>query len=246
LPLSDERVRHIQQLEQEHRRKGGVFFTYWRIHRSYSTKELQFAELLNLVVRSYFEPPGSLCGTGYDESVACAHCGGGARQVTPLILDTRRIPKGKDFAQTIAGEIVISPRMTAALVERGIRGANYPPVLHHGRRGPEPSAWRQLVITSKPARLHARTAAGVHPFELDDAGEHRCPHEHLAGLNQLSELTVERDSLDGSDWWRTDKLFGVRRGELRPEPRLLISQKLREVLVKEKAKGLALEVAHAV
>jgi hypothetical protein len=246
LPLSDERVRHIQQLEQEHRRKGGVFFTYWRIHRSYSAKELQAADLLNLTLRSYFEPPGALCGTGYDESVACTHCGSGARQFTPLILDTRRIPKGKDFAQTIAGEIVLSLRLTDALVEHGIRGADYPPALHHGRQGPEPSDWRQLVITSKPARLHAQTVAGVHPFELDDVGEHRCPQGHLAGLNQISELTVEQDSLDGSDWWRTDKLFGVRRGELRPEPRLLISQKLREVLVEEKAKGFALEVAHAV
>ncbi|WP_143101373.1 hypothetical protein [Stigmatella aurantiaca] len=246
LPLSDPQVRHIQELEQEHRRRGGVFFTYWRIHRSYSAKELQAAELLNLAIRSYFEPPGTLCGTGYDESVACAHCGSGARQVTPLTLDTRRIPKGKDFAQTIAGELVVSLRLADALVERGIRGADYQPVLHHGRHGAEPSDWRQLVITSKPARLHARTVAGVHPFELDAEGEHRCPNGHLAGLNQISELTVERDSLDTSDWWRTDKLFGVRRGELRPEPRLLISQKLREVLVKEKAKGFALEVAHAV
>ena len=45
---------------------------------------------------------------------------------------------------------------------------------------------------------------------------------------------------------RTDKLFGMREGELRPEPRLLISQKLRQELEGMKAKGFALEVAHLV
>ncbi|MDC0708055.1 hypothetical protein POL68_06195 [Stigmatella sp. ncwal1] len=47
LPLSDKRVQRIKQLEQEHRRKGGVFFTYWHIHRRYSEKELQAAEVSN-------------------------------------------------------------------------------------------------------------------------------------------------------------------------------------------------------
>lgn len=246
LPVNDKRVQRIKQLEQDYRRNGGVFFTYWEFHRHYSEEELQSAELLDLKIRAYFEPPGAMCGTDYDEAVACKRCGAGAQQLSDLTLNTRRIPKGKDLAQTIAGEIVLSPRLVQALKEHRIRGAEYRPVLHNGRKGPEPTEWKQLVVTSKPVKLNARTAAGVHPFDLDKRGEYRCPKGHMAGLNQLSELYVERGSVEKSDWFLTDKLFGVKRGVLRPEPRVLISQKLRQVLVELKAKGFALEIAHLV
>ncbi|MBN1206252.1 MAG: hypothetical protein JXB05_15150, partial [Myxococcaceae bacterium] len=41
--------------------------------------------------------------------------------------------------------------------------------LHRGRKGPEASEWSQLVITSKPLKLSARTVAGDHPFDLERA-----------------------------------------------------------------------------
>ncbi|HZI16243.1 MAG TPA: hypothetical protein VE153_38115, partial [Myxococcus sp.] len=102
----------------------------------------------------------------------------------------------------------------------------------------------QLVVTSKPLKLTARTVAGNNPFNLDERNEHRCPKGHIAGLNQISELYVSRASHDGSDIWVTDKLFGDRRGELRPEPRLLISPRLRDALAEMKARGYILEAAH--
>ncbi|MDC0711335.1 hypothetical protein POL68_22890 [Stigmatella sp. ncwal1] len=246
LPLNDQRVRRIGEIQREHRARGAFFFLYSEIHRAYSEEELQAAELLELIPRARFEPSGSMCGTEYDESGACEHCGSGGHQVSELLLNTRRIPKGKDVAQTIAGEIVISSRVVDTLVERGIRGAEYRPVMHSGRKGPESSEWRQLSITSKPVALSAQTRAGVNLFDMDEEGKHRCPKGHLAGLNQISELYVERRSVETSDWFCTDKLFGVRRGELRPERRVLISQNLRQVLVDLKAKGFGLEVAHLV
>jgi hypothetical protein len=221
-----------------------VFFTYWHIHRKYTEEEIQSAELLDLVIRSYFEPPGSMCGTEYDETAACKHCGAGAPMTTPLILNTNRAPKNKDIAQTIAGEVVVSQRVVNAFQEHGLRGAEFRPVLHKGRKGPQPSELYQLVVTSRPLKLTAKTVAGNNPFDLDERNEHRCPKGHLAGLNQISELYMSRASHDGSDICVTNKLFGVRRGELRPEPRLLISPKLRDVLVEMKAKGYILEVAH--
>lgn len=244
LPLHDERVQRIKQIEQEHQRKGRAFFTYWQIHRHYSKEELQSAELLRLVVRAHFEPTGSMCGTQYDESGECKYCGAGTRQRSELILDTRRIPKGKDIARSIAGEIVVSSRLMEACRERGIQGAEFRPVLHRDRMRLEPSEWNQLVITSKPVRLSGKTVTGNDLFDLDEADEYRCPRGHTAGLRHISELYVQRRSWDGKDWCRTDKLFGLRRGELRPEPRILISQKLRQVLVGMKAKGFAFEVAH--
>lgn len=245
LPGDDPRVQEIGNIERAQRRKGDLFFTYWHIHRKYTEEELQSAELLDLVIRSYFEPTGSMCGTGYDESAACPHCGAGAPMTTPLILNTRRAPKNKDIAQTIAGEVVVSPRFVAAFQEHGLRGAEFRPVLHQGRKGPQPSEdLYQLVVTTRPLKLAAKTVAGNNPFDLDERNEHRCPKGHLAGLNQISELYVQRASHDGSDICITDKLFGVRRGELRPEPRYLISPKLRDVLAEMKAKGYELEVAH--
>lgn len=246
LPGDDPRVQEIGNIERAQLKKGDLFFTYWHIHRRYTKDELQSAELLNLVIRAYFEPPGSMCGTEYDESVACKHCGVGARQTTPLILNTKRMPKTRDIAQTIAGEVVVSSRFVAAFKEHGLRGAEFRPVMHNGRKGPQPSEWFQPIITSKPLKLSAKTVAGSNPFDLDERGEFRCPKGHMAGLNQISELFVARASHDGSDLCITDKYFGDRRGELRPEPRLLISPRLRDMLQEMNAKGFILEVAHFV
>jgi hypothetical protein len=246
LPLADAQVQRIGEIQREHRARGEFFFIYSEIHRAYSKRELQAAEVLELIPRARFEPSGSLCGTVYDDSVACGHCGAGGLQVSELLLDTRRIPKGKDIAQTIAGELIISSRLVNALGGHGIQGADYRPVMHRGRQGPEPSEWYQLIVTSKAVGVSPKTRVGINLFDLDETGTYRCPQGHMAGLNQLSELYVFGKSVGPGDWFITNKLFGVRRGELRPEARVLISQKLRQVLVDLKAKGFALEVAHLV
>jgi hypothetical protein len=246
LPGNDRRVQEIGDIERALQKKGDLFFTYWRIHRRYTEDELRSAEVLNLVIRAYFEPPGSMCGTEYDDAAACRFCGAGAPRKTELILNTKRIPKNKDLAQTLAGEVVVSSRFVADFKAHGLSGAQFRPVLHAGRNGPQPSEWYQPLFTSKPVTLDAKTVTGDNPFNLDERDEHRCPKGHLAGLNQISELYLQRASHDGSDLCITDKGFGVRRGELRPEPRLLISPRLRDMLEGMDAKGYALEVAHFV
>ncbi|AEI63228.1 hypothetical protein [Corallococcus macrosporus] len=244
LPVGDAAVARIAQLNQAYSKRGDVFFMSWRLHRRYTARELQAAELLNLIVRSHFEPTGAMCGTAYDESSACRLCGAGARQVSELILDTRRIPKGKDIAQTLAGEVVVSARLASAFKQHGFGGADFRPVLHQGKR--QPSEWLQLVVASNPLTLTERTVAGNNPFDLDEDNAFRCPLGHTVGLNQISELYVERPRHDGADVWVTDKLFGDRRGELRPEPRLLISLRLRDALQAMRAQGYSLEAAHLV
>jgi hypothetical protein len=246
LPTTDERVQQIGELQRAHRKKGGFFFIYWDVRRKYSEKELQTAELLHMNVRAVFEPTGEECGTTYDETTACKRCGAGADQTSELILDTRRIPKGKDIARTIGGEIVVSRRFAEAFRKHGLQGAEFQPVLHRGRKSLEPSEWSQLVVTSSPVKLSSRTVTGNTPFDLDEQNEHRCPKGHTAGLTWLSEFFVLRSSHDGGDLLHTEKMFGLRRGYLRPRPQLLISQKLRGVLVAMKAKGFELEAAHLV
>jgi hypothetical protein len=246
LPTTDARVQQIGELQRAHRKRGGFFFVYWDVRRKYSVKELQAAQVLHLIVRAVFEPAGEECGTTYNEATACKRCGAGAEQTSGLILDTRRIPKGKDIARTIGGEVVVSRRFADAFRAHGLQGAEFQPVLHRGRKSLEPSEWSQLVVTSSPVKLSTRTVTGNAPFDLDEQNEHRCFRGHTAGLTWLSELFVLRSSYDGGDLLHTEKMFGLRRGYLRPQPQLLISQKLRRVLVEMKAKGFELEVAHLV
>jgi hypothetical protein len=241
LPADDPRVRFIGDLNREFSKRGGVFFTFWDIRRQYTSKELQSAELLHLLIRPTFEPPGEMCGTQYDDTAACPHCGAGARQETALYLDVRRIPR-KDLAITIAGEVVVSARLVDALQRHGITGAEYRPVRH--KTGEVRQEWRQLVITSRAVDLVPPTRVGANPFDLDEEGHYRCRLEHVAGLNRISELWVKRADHDGSDWVRTRQLIGVRRGVLRPVEQLLISARLYRVLLDLKARRFDVEVAH--
>ncbi|SEL94945.1 hypothetical protein SAMN05444354_1102 [Stigmatella aurantiaca] len=242
LPMEDPRVKFIADLDREFLKKGRAFFTYSHISRHYTRKELEAAELLQLLVRPTFEPPGEMCGTQYDDAVACPHCGAGAKQLTDLHLDVRRIPKKKALAVTIAGELVVAARLAEALLEKGISGADYRPVKH--QTGKLAQQWRQLVVTSKPVDMVPPTCVGDDPFDLDERGRHRCPQKHVAGLNRLSELWLKRAGHDGSDWVRTRQLIGARQGVLRPREQLLISPRLYRLLLELKASRFEVEVAH--
>jgi hypothetical protein len=244
LPLNDARVPHIEKLNRELRKQGRALFFGWDIHRRYSEKELQAAELFHLWPNAAFEPVGEECGTRYDESKACPHCGVGARQLSELVLELRRVPKRADIARTIADELIISTRLVDAMRARGITGAEFLPVRKAGKKSLISTQWHQLVVTSPPVDIVEPTLIGNGPFDLDERDEGRCPRGHLAGLNLLSELHLDRKSYDGSDWAWTRQMIGTRMGVLRPAPSLLISPKLRSLLVELEVKKLTLEVAH--
>jgi hypothetical protein len=168
----------------------------------------------------------------------------GARQTSELVLDLRRVPKSTDFARTIADELIISTRLVEAMTARGITGAEFRPVRQAGKKGAISGAWHQLVVVSPPIDITEPTVTGNNPFDLDDEDEGRCPLGHIAGLNLLSELHVARKGYDGSDWACTRQMFGERVGVLRPRPCILISPKLRALLVELKVRRLGIEVAH--
>ena len=242
LPMDDPRVKLIGDLEREFQKRDQSFFYGWHISRRYTHKELEAAELLQLLIRPTFEPPGEMCGTKYDDSAACPHCGAGASMRGDLHLDLQRIPKKKDLALTIAGEPVVSAKLVKALREHGITGAEYLPVRH--KTGVVSKEWHHLVVTSPAVDIIPPTRVGTKPFDLDESGGYRCPLKHVAGLNRLSELWVRRADADSSDWVRTRQLIGTRRGVLRPEEQLLISPRLYRLLMDWKAKRFEIEVAH--
>jgi hypothetical protein len=247
IETDDPRFKRIGELQAElWQSEGKPFFYGWRLTHKYDRDELEPARLLHVKVVSVFEPAGEVCGTKYDESGACRYCGAGAKQIGALFLDTKRIPKGKDFAKTIAGEIVISRRASDLFTQHGIVGAAFHPVRTKGARSLELSEWSQLIIRSAEAEIVAPTRVGNDPFDDDPKGEYRCPEGHLIGLNLLSEVSISSVSRGDADIVASRQFIGVRRGSLRPERVILVSPKVWRLIDSENLKGCEIEVAHLV
>lgn len=104
--------------------------------------------------------------------------------------------------------------------------------------------WYQLRISSAPVRVAPHTRFGTDIFDDDPQGTYRCPLGHVAGLNLLSEVYVRREHQPEADFAMTYEHVGDRRGVLRPAPLLLVSQRVRAVLVEHEIKGYDLEVVH--
>jgi hypothetical protein len=113
------------------------------------------------------------------------------------------------------------------------------------RRKPLP-VWYQPVVVSARAAVSPATRFGINPFDEDPEGEYRCPEGHVKGLDLLSEVSVSRDSWDGSDIVCTAGMVGARQGLFRPHPFILISRRFLDVLHKAEGKGYGIEVAHLV
>lgn len=242
---NDPRMQIIAEAELALKRQGRKFFTSTRQRRTYTKAELDAALRFRLKVTAVFEPAGELCGTKYDETTACERCGAGAKQIGPLILDVKRIPKGKSFAKTIAGEIVVAQHVVDLFKEQGITGTQFRPVRAKGAKDLQPTGWCQLVVSTN-AEIAAPTRVGVDPFDEDPGGACRCPLGDLLGLNLLSEVSV-RSSTVGEEYIVGSRQFvGVRRGLLRPERAILISPKVWRLIDSGKLKGCEIEVAHLV
>jgi hypothetical protein len=242
LELDDPLIEKIRQYEQEQRKQGSVAVTFWEIHRKYTHTELKQAELFWMKVRPFFEPTGEDCGTTYDETKACPRCGFGARQVGPLHLELNRIPK-RDIAQTLGGEIVVSARLAEEMKAAGIRGYTLGPVV--SRAGKPSPDWYQLLLPECSLELAPQTRVG-HTFFAPEPDSARCPEGHVVGFDVLSEVYIQRSSVGEADWLCTRQALGARMGPYRPDPLLLISQRLYQFLIARKVRRFDVEVAHLV
>ncbi len=153
LDTHDDLFSRVGELDRQFRKEGSAFFLGWGLRRQYTRAELDKAELLHLRVRATFEPEGERCGTQYDDTVGCPHCGVGARQLNELRLEASRIPRGKDVARTLAySEVIFSARLVEAFREHGLTGARFHPVLRKGGKGVI-EAWYQLEVCSRPVEV---------------------------------------------------------------------------------------------
>jgi hypothetical protein len=104
-----------------------------------------------------------MCGTVYDDSTACPHCGAGRTQVSDLILDLRKAPRNRDLACTIADEWIVSQRLAELLVDAEMTGFELRPVRHKERYQDDPidltkvPAGRELLRLAEEAGLTPAT-----------------------------------------------------------------------------------------
>jgi len=245
LDSRDPLVAEIACLEKQCVADGRAFFHGWNIHRHYSRRELETAELFAVQIKRAFEPAGEQCGTLYDEADACPECGAGAVQTTPLFLSGSRIPRKVNFARTIAQEMVVTPLVVDIFHENGLRGAEFEPIRLSNKRGIASKDHFQLNIVGPRVELDVnKTKAGSALF--DESGYGHCSKGHVAGLARLSEVTVRRQSVPDADIMATKQMVGVRAGLLRPCPILLLSPKAWKAIEAAKLGGLRIEVAHLV
>jgi hypothetical protein len=104
--------------------------------------------------------------------------------------------------------------------------------------------WYQVLVTSEPLPTVGPTRFGIHPFDEDEEGRYRCPLGHVSGLSVLSEVWVRREVFAGNDINSTKELIGLRQGLLVPSPVLLISPRLRQLLLANNIRGYDVEVAY--
>ena len=242
LDSDDPRLGEVKKLQEEiQRQEGRSFFYGWQIRRHYTTRELDSAALFLTDVTSWFEPAGEECGTTYDESSACSLCGAGAQRSGPLMLKGSSLPKSKDFAMSIGRELIVSDLAREVFQRHGFGGVSFEPVYTRSTRSGE--GWNAVNVASPLLQVVSPTVAGNNPIDLDPEGKGRCPNGHLLGLNLLSEVTVRRPLTD-VDITFTAEFVGTRRGLVRPERLLLVSQRVRQIVQEERLRGWNFEVAH--
>jgi hypothetical protein len=108
------------------------------------------------------------------------------------------------------------------------------------------AAWKRLAIVSANAEIAPPTRVGNNPFDEDVRGQYRCPLNDLVGPNLLSELSVYSSTVDDLDFVATRQFVGVRRGVLRPERLVLVSQKVRRLITEANLSGCEMEAANLV
>lgn len=254
----DPLFRKIGELNEYTKKKyNHSFYSYYKIRHFYTDQEIANACLLQIKIKSFFEPAGEDCGTRYDESDACEICGCNRNQIGPLKLKKGSIPK-KDIAESIGGDVVVSKHFMDAVKFRGLKGICLTPVEYgHGV-----SDYYQLSATENVV-LTPNTIAGVDPFDTTTTGNeaaefvengHKiiqekevfvCPKGHLIGLNLLSEGYVYDSPLIGEyDFFASQQRIGVRRGVFYPEPLYFCSPAFKRMVEEEHLTGFGFEVAH--
>jgi len=243
LDMTSPRYDAVSALLRTYAAKGVQAISGWDVRRTYTRTEMQAAGFFHARITAGFEPAAEECGTRYNEGAACPACGSGAEQIGDLLLDVRRIPRSKDVARALGGEIVVSRRFADLVLQQdptaaGIFGGIVD--IKNGRVSPD---WFQMRPSGR-FDMSPATQTGNDPFDHDPEGRYRCPRGDLVGLALLSEVFIDRITSDAGIWM-SNQFVGIRRGLIRPERVCIMSADCARALMEARVQGLRFEVAHA-
>ena len=245
ISVSDPRYAQIGKLQRKlERETKRPFFYGWNFEFKYTKAELSDARAFELDVVEVAETAGENWGTLYDDSKACKRCGAGGIQVGPLVLNTRYIHKKKDVLRTWTNEVIVSRRTMDLFRRYRISGVSFKPVNSANNSKLKLTEWFQLIVTFVGALIIPPTRVGNDPFDDDRRNKYRCSTGHLLGLSLLSEIWIDACSVTKADIIATQQYIGVRRDNSRPWQSLIVSPRVRELVIKEKIKGCGFKVVH--
>lgn len=233
----------FREMAIDRREKGDELFVSWRIHRSYSERELQNAKALRLIPETTIEPASVELGTLYDELHECPYCGTGRKQLSSLKVDSPQLPQGVQFAQTIArDEWICSPGWAGVISRMRHDGITLAPI---ESRSEQLRDWMQIQVdpSGYAVQILPRTVFGIDPFNRDEDGRYRCPLGHVAGLRVISEACVGVGSMEEVDFAVSDVSVGVKRGVLRPCRMIFLSVAAWNALREIGTGGYSVEIA---
>lgn len=235
--------RAVEQAEAD---DGELLLSGWNVRRRYTAEEMRAARFVLLRVDALVEPSGEDGGTAYVEEAACKYCGAGAVQRGALFLRARTLRRPRDFQRTLGGEVVVSKRVAELMSKAHVPPAMFGEVYVRSRSVPTLFPSHSQVLTSASyIKLSVETRFGGHPF--DKSHEGLCPLGDTAGSNSLSELSVVPSvDIESTGLLHTDRYIGVRRGLLRPERMMVISQRLYRELSSASVTGCSFERVHEV
>ena len=130
----------------------------------YSVRELFEYPLLRLGVNPDLEAGGPKYGTTYDLSEACARCGTGAIQTSPLQLPLKGFPKSKPACSAAHLEILVAEPLRNALETADVTGLELRQVQFY--RNQEPLPWWQMISSYELPKMSPETK-GIKTDEID-------------------------------------------------------------------------------
>ena len=150
----------------------------------HTLEELMHAPLVWLcVTRAAVDDGGPMRGTQYDMSSACARCGTGATQASPLVIRSGKLPKanGAHVCSTMDDDILVSRKLADTLQRHGVSGLNLREVLSTLKR--EPLGWWQILPDYEMPPLAPETRGIVR--------EDPCPACDRDGYFHAGDIPVE-------------------------------------------------------
>jgi hypothetical protein len=173
-----------------------------------TARELGAARLLHMFVWIHHSHEGHpRQGVTYDESSACASCGDGLKQLSPLVLANKEIPRS-GMLGSVDDEVLVHDSLAAEMEAASLTGIRFAEVLdHQGCILP----WKQLVIESAMPPMIA-AARGL--VRGRSAGEAPCPRCGCDGwFDSVTEpflpAYVGESLLHIPDFARTAERFGT-------------------------------------